>query len=185
MRRSVSHLIIACPMLSVRSALRGEDSVPAGTFHGEDSVPAGTFHGEDSVPAGTFHGEDSVPAGTFHGEDSVPAGTFHGEDSVPAGTFHGEDSVPAGTFHGEDSVPAGTFHGAHKSLTVTTTKGAQKVYSITSAGSGPGYNVHRMEPGLFGSTRRFIGHGGSLPNAVLIARMDVGENLVKSTKLYG
>lgn len=67
-----------------------------------------------------------------------------------------------------------------KTLIVETTKGT-KTYSLSPTAQG--YNVYRAGSGLFGKT--CVGHGSSVENAVLIARIDAGDSTVKSTKLRG
>jgi hypothetical protein len=69
-----------------------------------------------------------------------------------------------------------------KTLTVETSKGT-KTYSLTPTSQG--YDIHRVSGGFFGSSKTFIGHGGSVENAVLIARCDAGDSIVKSTRLRG
>jgi len=67
-----------------------------------------------------------------------------------------------------------------KTLTVETNKGT-KTYTLSPASQG--FDVYRVE-GFFGSKRN-VGHGSSLENAILIARLDAGDSTVKSTKLRG
>ena len=67
-----------------------------------------------------------------------------------------------------------------KTLTVETTKGT-KTYTLSPTSQG--FDVYRVE-GFFGSKRN-VGHGSSLENAVLIARLDAGDSTVKHTKLRG
>ena len=69
-----------------------------------------------------------------------------------------------------------------KTLIVETTKGT-KTYSLSPASQG--YDVYRVESGFFSSSKRNVGHGSSLENAILIARLDAGDTIVKSTKLRG
>jgi hypothetical protein len=69
-----------------------------------------------------------------------------------------------------------------KTLTVETTRGT-KTYSLSL--SSRGYDVYRVESGFFTSSKRNVGHGSSLENAILIARLDAGDSTVKSTKLRG
>jgi hypothetical protein len=69
-----------------------------------------------------------------------------------------------------------------KTLTVETTKGT-KTYSLSP--NGQGFEVYRVESGFFSSSKRNVGHGSSLENAVLIARLDAGDSIVKSTRLRG
>jgi hypothetical protein len=69
-----------------------------------------------------------------------------------------------------------------KTLAVATTKGT-KTYSLVP--DGRGFNVYRVESGFFSSSRRDVGHGSNLENAILIARLDAGDSIVKSTRLRG
>jgi hypothetical protein len=69
-----------------------------------------------------------------------------------------------------------------KTLTVETTKGT-KTYPL--APSAHGYEVYPVECGFFSSSKRNVGHGSSLENAILIARLDAGDSIVKSTRLRG
>ena len=66
---------------------------------------------------------------------------------------------------------------------VIQTKTGEKTYSLSS--SGGGFDVHRTKAGFFGSSKTFVGHGGSLSDAVLVARVDAGDSTVKSVKLRG
>jgi len=67
-----------------------------------------------------------------------------------------------------------------KTLTVETTKGTR---TYTLSPTSRGFDVHRVE-GFFGS-KRSVGHGSNLENAMLIARLDAGDSTVKSTRLRG
>jgi hypothetical protein len=67
-----------------------------------------------------------------------------------------------------------------KTLTVETTKGI-KTYCLSPASQG--FEVHRVESGFFSSARKYVGHGSSAENAILIARLDAGDSTVKSTRL--
>ena len=67
-----------------------------------------------------------------------------------------------------------------KTLTVETTKGT-KTYTLSPTSQG--FDVYRVE-GIFGSKRN-VGHGSNLENAILIARMDAGDSIVRSTRLRG
>jgi hypothetical protein len=69
-----------------------------------------------------------------------------------------------------------------KTLIVETTKGT-KTYSL--APGARGCDVYRVQSGFFSSTRRNVGHGSGLENAILIARLDAGDSTVKSTGLRG
>ena len=69
-----------------------------------------------------------------------------------------------------------------KTLIIQTNSGT-KNYSLTP--SGGGYDVHRTKAGLFGSSKTFVGHGGSLQDAVLVARVDAGDSDVKHVSLRG
>ena len=68
-----------------------------------------------------------------------------------------------------------------KKLTVETSKGV-KNYVLTP--SSQGYDV-QLITGFFGGSKKTVGHGSSVENAVLIARLDAGDSIVKSTKLHG
>ncbi len=67
-----------------------------------------------------------------------------------------------------------------KTLTVETTKGT-KTYTLSPTSQG--FDVCRVE-GFFGSKRN-VGHGSNVENAILIARLDAGDSIVRSTKLRG
>ena len=69
-----------------------------------------------------------------------------------------------------------------KTLVIQTATG-EKTYSLTP--SGGGFEVHRTKAGFFGSSKSFVGHGGTLHDGVLIARVDAGDSTVKSVKLRG
>ena len=69
-----------------------------------------------------------------------------------------------------------------KTLLIQSTTG-EKTYSLTP--SGGGFDVHRTKAGFFGSSKSFVGHGGTLQDGVLIARVDAGDSTVKSVKLRG
>jgi len=69
-----------------------------------------------------------------------------------------------------------------KTLLIQTTSG-EKTYSLTP--SGGGFDVHRTKASFFGSSKTFVGHGGSLSDAVLIGRMHANEATIKSVKLHG
>jgi len=68
-----------------------------------------------------------------------------------------------------------------KTLIVETTK-STKTYSLTP--NTQGFDVYKPV-GFFGGSKKFVGHGSSLENAVLIARLDAGDSIVKSTRLRG
>ena len=67
---------------------------------------------------------------------------------------------------------------ATKTLTVETTKGT-KTYTLSPTSQG--FDVYRVQ-GFFGSKRN-VGHGSNLENAILIARLEAGDSIVKSTRL--
>jgi hypothetical protein len=67
-----------------------------------------------------------------------------------------------------------------KTLIVETTKGAK---NYVLAPNSQGFDVQKVT-GFFGS-KKLVGHGSSLENAVLIARLDAGDSTVKATKLRG
>jgi hypothetical protein len=69
-----------------------------------------------------------------------------------------------------------------KKLLIKTNTG-EKTYSLPP--SGGGFDVHRTKASLFGSSKTFVGHGGSLSDAVLVARVDADDSTVKSVKLSG
>jgi hypothetical protein len=69
-----------------------------------------------------------------------------------------------------------------KKLVIETTRG-EKNYSLSPASQG--YDVYRVVPGFFSSSKRLVGHGGNVENAILIARLDAGDSTVKSTRLHG
>ena len=69
-----------------------------------------------------------------------------------------------------------------KTLTVETSKGT-KTYSLSPTSQG--FDVYRVSSGFFSSSQKLVGHGGNLENAVLIARVDAGDSIVKSTRLRG
>jgi len=68
-----------------------------------------------------------------------------------------------------------------KKLEVKTKKGTRN-YDLSPAGSG--FDVQRVDWGLLSSKKTFIGHGGSLSDAVLVARVDAGDHLVTTTRLH-
>ncbi len=68
-----------------------------------------------------------------------------------------------------------------KTLIIETTKGTRH-YKLV-ADSRHGYEVSRVTHGIFGSSSKSIGHGSSVENAVMIARLDAGDSTVKSTRL--
>jgi hypothetical protein len=68
-----------------------------------------------------------------------------------------------------------------KTLTVDTTKGT-KTYTLSPTSQG--FDVYRVGSGLF-SSKRNVGHGSNLENAILIARLDAGDSIVRSTRLRG
>ena len=70
-----------------------------------------------------------------------------------------------------------------KQLTVETTKGT-KHYRLNEDAKG-GFSVYRVYPGFFGSSTRRIGHGSSIENSVLVARLDAGDSTVTATRLRG
>ena len=69
-----------------------------------------------------------------------------------------------------------------KILIVETTRGT-KTYSLSPGAQG--FEVYRLESGFLTSSKRNVGHGSSLENAVLIARLDAGDSTVKLTRLRG
>jgi hypothetical protein len=69
-----------------------------------------------------------------------------------------------------------------KKLEIQTTKGTRN-YSLSPTSQG--FEVYRLESGFFTSSRKFVGHGSNVENAILVARMDAGDSIVKSTKLHG
>lgn len=69
-----------------------------------------------------------------------------------------------------------------KTLIIETTNGT-KTYSLLP--DGRGFEVHRLEPGFFSSSKKYAGHGSSLENAILIARVHAGDSTVKSSRLRG
>lgn len=70
-----------------------------------------------------------------------------------------------------------------KTLILKTTSG-EKTYSLTP--SGGGFDVHRTKAGFFGTSKTYlVGHGGTLADATLIARVDAGDSTIKSVKLRG
>jgi hypothetical protein len=71
---------------------------------------------------------------------------------------------------------------ATKTLTVETTKGT-KTYSLSPTSQG--FDVYRVVSGFFSSSKRDVGHGSNLENAILIARLDAGDSIVRSTRLRG
>jgi hypothetical protein len=46
-----------------------------------------------------------------------------------------------------------------------------------------GYSVYNLESSLFSTQKRFVGHGCSLENAVLVARQQVGDAGIVATRL--
>jgi hypothetical protein len=69
-----------------------------------------------------------------------------------------------------------------KTLVIETTKGT-KTYSLAPVRHG--YDVYRVQSGFFSSSRKLVGHGSGVENAILMARFDAGDSIVKSTKLRG
>ena len=69
-----------------------------------------------------------------------------------------------------------------KTLIVETTKGT-KTYTLSPTSQG--FDVYLVESRFFSSSKRNVGHGSSLENAILIARLDAGDSTVKSTRLRG
>jgi hypothetical protein len=69
-----------------------------------------------------------------------------------------------------------------KTLTIETTKGTRN-YSLSPTSHG--FEVHRVGSGFFCSSRKYVGHGSNVENAILIARLDAGDSTVKSSKLRG
>jgi len=67
-----------------------------------------------------------------------------------------------------------------KKLVIETTKGT-KTFQLSP--NARGYDVYRVTSGFLSDTRKYVGHGSSLENAVAIARMEVGESVIRSTKL--
>lgn len=67
-----------------------------------------------------------------------------------------------------------------KKLVIETNKGT-KTFQLTP--DARGYDVYRVTSGFLSDTRKYVGHGSSLENAVAIARMEVGESVIRSTKL--
>ncbi len=70
-----------------------------------------------------------------------------------------------------------------KTLVIETRNNGTKNYSLTP--SGGGYDVHRTKAGFFGSSKTFVGHGGSQQDAILVARVDAGDSDVKNVRLRG
>jgi hypothetical protein len=81
-----------------------------------------------------------------------------------------------------DKINPTTKNMKPKTLIVETTKGT-KTYSLSP--DGQGYDVHRVESGFFSSAKKYVGHGSSVENAILTARLDAGDSIVKSTRLRG
>ena len=71
---------------------------------------------------------------------------------------------------------------ATKTLTVETTKGT-KTYALSPTSQG--FDVYRVAAGFFSSSKRNVGHGSNLENAILVARLDAGDSIVRSTRLRG
>lgn len=69
-----------------------------------------------------------------------------------------------------------------KTLQVQTRSGTKTYYLQPSS---QGYDVFRVTPGFFSSGKKFIGHGGNIENAILVARVDAGDATVTSTRLRG
>jgi hypothetical protein len=69
-----------------------------------------------------------------------------------------------------------------KTLTVETTKGT-KTYTLSPGDQG--FEVYRIVSGFFSSSKKCVGHGSSVENAILIARLDAGDSTVKATRLRG
>jgi hypothetical protein len=67
-----------------------------------------------------------------------------------------------------------------KTLVIETTKGT-RTYALSPKDGG--FNVHKSSGGFFGASRKLVGHGSSLENAVFIARLDAGDSTVRSTRL--
>lgn len=67
-----------------------------------------------------------------------------------------------------------------KKLVIETSKGT-KTYQLKPASKG--YDVYRVTSGFLSDSHKYVGHGSSLENAVSIARMDVGESLIRGTRL--
>jgi hypothetical protein len=85
---------------------------------------------------------------------------------------------PVGTHEPKgSSVQQNTFM---KTLTVETSKGT-KTYTLSQTPQG--YDVQKVT-GFFGS-KKLVGHGSNVENAVLVARVDAGDSIVRSTKLRG
>jgi hypothetical protein len=69
-----------------------------------------------------------------------------------------------------------------KKLVIETAKGTRN-YTLNPASQG--YDVYRVESGFFSSSKKLVGHGSNIENAVLVARVDAGDSTVKSTRLHG
>ena len=67
-----------------------------------------------------------------------------------------------------------------KKLVIETTKGT-KTYHLTP--DAHGYDVYRVSSGFLSDSRKYVGHGSSLENAIAVARMDCGESVIRGTKL--
>jgi hypothetical protein len=67
-----------------------------------------------------------------------------------------------------------------KKLIIETSKGT-KTYQLSP--DARGFDVYRVTTGFLSDSRKYVGHGSSLENAVAIARMDVGESIIRGTKL--
>jgi len=69
-----------------------------------------------------------------------------------------------------------------KKLVIQTSNGTRN-YSLFPTSQG--YDVYRVVPGFFSSSKRLVGHGSNTENAILVARTDAGDSTVKSTRLHG
>ena len=68
-----------------------------------------------------------------------------------------------------------------KTLVIETTKGTR--HYVLEPDSRHGYTISRVTHGFFGSSTKHVGHGSSVENAVMVARLDAGDSTIKSTRL--
>lgn len=64
---------------------------------------------------------------------------------------------------------------ANKTITIHTKTG-KTTFRLKS--DGKGFNVYRVEYGVFTDSEKKIGHGSNLENALTLARTEIGEGSI-------
>ena len=67
-----------------------------------------------------------------------------------------------------------------KTVTIHT---RQKKTTFRLKSDGKGFNVYRVEYGVFSDSEKRIGHGSNLENAIAIARAEIGEGSITAVDI--